>query len=516
MFLPCELLMRYHFSMNRQNQPLVYFMFAVSLAVLFRTAWVGDDAFITMRSIDNWVHGYGLTWNVIEHVQTYTHPLWLLLLTPFYLLIGNAYLTLIAVSLFVSVIVIILFLNFSARDELTVLVGWAILILSKAFVDYSTSGLENPLSHLLVLVFFILFLRWEASFSKKQVFILALLAGLATLNRMDALLFFLPQLSYILWRDKKLDRIGLMLAGFTPFILWEIFSIIYYGFPFPNTYYAKLNAGIPERILVEQGSLYFMSSLILDPLTLITTLSSFLASFFIGDIKQKLSAAGIALYLVYVVYIGGDFMSGRFFSTALLLSVFLLLQYLQNAPAQVKLTLLAAAVAVVFLLPAPNIFNYNDEYYETTGIVDERAWWYPATGLTRWGRQNGLPNHQLVNKGLEIRTSAEKVYIEKSIGFIGYYAGPDAYIVDFFALSDPLLSRLPVQLIESKRIGHFRRPIPNGYRRTLDTGEIHLQDKNLALYCEKLWLIVRSPIWSAERWEAVWKMNTGKYNYLLK
>jgi arabinofuranosyltransferase len=502
--------------MNKQNRPLIYFMFAVTLAVLFRTAWVGDDAFITMRSIDNWVHGYGLTWNAIERVQTFTHPLWLLVLTPFYLLIGNAYLTLISVSLLTSAAVVILFLIFGARDELTVLVGWTILMLSKAFVDYSTSGLENPLSHLLTLGFFILFLRWEASFSKKQIFILTLLAGLATLNRMDSLLFFLPQLGYILWRDKKLDRVWLMLAGFAPFILWEIFSIAYYGFPFPNTYYAKLNAGIPERILVEQGSLYFMSSLILDPLTLITILSSFLFSFFAGNIKQKLSAAGIGLYLVYVVYIGGDFMSGRFFSTTLLLSVFLLLQYLQDVPAQVKLTLLAAAVAVVVLLPAPNIFEYNDEYYETTGIVDERAWWYPSTGLTKWGRQNDLPNHPLIKQGLKIRASEEKVYIEKSIGFIGYYAGPDAYIVDFFALSDPLLSRLPVQLIESKRIGHFRRPIPVGYHRTLDTGEIHLQDKNLAIYCEKIWLIVRSPIWSAKRWDAIWKMNTGQYNYLLK
>ena len=502
--------------MNKQSQPLVYFMFAVSLAVLFRTAWVGDDAFITMRSIDNWVHGYGLTWNAIERVQTYTHPLWMLLLTPFYLVIGNAYLALISASLIVSAAVIVLFLIFGARDELTVLIGWAILMLSKAFVDYSTSGLENPLSHLLALGFFILFLRWEMPLSRKQVFMLVFLAGLAVLNRMDALLFFLPQLGYIFWRDKKLDRIGLMLAGFAPFILWEIFSVIYYGFPFPNTYYAKLSAGIPARVLIEQSSLYFLSSIMLDPLVLIVILSSFTAVFFVGDIKQKLSAAGIALYLVYVVYIGGDFMSGRFFSTALLLSVTLLLQYLQDASVQTKLTLLAMAVAIVFLLPAPNISDYNDEYYETTGIVDERAWWYPATGLTRWGRQNDLPNHSLVSKGLEIRASGEKAYVEKSIGFLGYYAGPNAYIVDFFALSDPLLARLPVQLIENKRIGHFRRPIPAGYRRTLDTGEIHLQDENLSLYCEKLWLIVRSPIWSAERWEAVWKMNTGQYNYLLK
>jgi arabinofuranosyltransferase len=508
--------MRYHFVMTRQNRPLFYFLFAVTLAVLFRTAWAGDDSFITMRSIDNWVHGYGLTWNPIERVQTFTHPLWMLLLTPFYILIGNAYLTLIAVSLLVSACVVILFLGFGARDEWTVMTGWVILVLSKAFMDYSTSGLENPLSHLLTLGFFILFLRWENPLSRKQIFILAALAGLGVLNRMDALLFFLPQLIYILWREKKFNNVWLMLSGFAPFILWEIFSIIYYGFPFPNTYYAKLNAGIPERIMVKQGLLYFMGSIILDPLTVIAILASFLTSVFGGDIKQRLSTAGIAMYLAYVIYIGGDFMSGRFFSTALLLSVFLLLQYLQGVSMQVKVAVIAVSVAVVIFLPSPNTFDYNDRYYETTGIVDERAWWYSATNLTQWSRQTELPAHTLVSRGKQIRAGGDKVHIEKSIGFLGYYAGPEAYVVDFFALSDPLLARMPVQLIDSKRIGHFRRPLPNGYRRTLDTGEIHLQDKNLSLYCERLWLIIRSPLWSAERWEAIWKMNTGQYNYLLK
>ena len=34
------------------------------------------------------------------------------------------------------------------------LVCFAVLLSSKAFIDYSTSGLENPLTHLLLLVFF--------------------------------------------------------------------------------------------------------------------------------------------------------------------------------------------------------------------------------------------------------------------------------------------------------------------------------------------------------------------------
>ncbi|MDP7573157.1 MAG: hypothetical protein QF391_16270, partial [Myxococcota bacterium] len=50
---------------------------AAVLSVVIAQAWVSDDAFITFRVIDNFVHGYGLRWNVDERVEVYTHPLWL-------------------------------------------------------------------------------------------------------------------------------------------------------------------------------------------------------------------------------------------------------------------------------------------------------------------------------------------------------------------------------------------------------------------------------------------------------
>ena len=53
----------------------------IFLAVLLRTAWLSDDALITFRTVLNFTHGYGLTFNVAERVQAYTHPLWMLMLT---------------------------------------------------------------------------------------------------------------------------------------------------------------------------------------------------------------------------------------------------------------------------------------------------------------------------------------------------------------------------------------------------------------------------------------------------
>ena len=53
-------------------------------------------------------------------------------------------------------------------------------------------------------------------------------------------------------------------------VAWTIFALVYYGFPFPNTAYAKLATGIDPGELRAQGLLYLLDSLDRDPITLTT------------------------------------------------------------------------------------------------------------------------------------------------------------------------------------------------------------------------------------------------------
>jgi arabinofuranosyltransferase len=62
------------------------------LVLSIRRAWISDDAFITFRVIDNFINGYGLTWNPQERVQVYTHPLWMFLMLPLYAITRNPFL----------------------------------------------------------------------------------------------------------------------------------------------------------------------------------------------------------------------------------------------------------------------------------------------------------------------------------------------------------------------------------------------------------------------------------------
>jgi arabinofuranosyltransferase len=140
---------------NRSKAVLVLLVFVIALfaGVILQRAWLGDDAFITFRTVDNALNGYKFTWNTDEKVQVYTHPLWMLMLTVFTFFFHNIYLVSIILSLFISLAAAGMLVFKLARSVLGGGLAVLILALSNAYVDYSTSGLENSLTHLILVVF---------------------------------------------------------------------------------------------------------------------------------------------------------------------------------------------------------------------------------------------------------------------------------------------------------------------------------------------------------------------------
>ena len=55
-------------------------------------AWVGDDILLVYRSVLNLHHGHGPNFNIDERAYSYTHVLWLWLLSALYLIHQNLYL----------------------------------------------------------------------------------------------------------------------------------------------------------------------------------------------------------------------------------------------------------------------------------------------------------------------------------------------------------------------------------------------------------------------------------------
>ena len=499
------------------------------VATIVRSAWVCDDSFITFRTIDNLVNGYGPRWNVAERVQVYTHPLWMLLLAAVYLVTSEAYYTVLAVSILISGVTAWWLVTRVAASPLGALLAVVVLTLSKAYVDYSTSGLENPLTFLLLILFVSYFLprqeppgqgdpgREQANpDQQRRPLALALIAGLAATNRMDIVLLLLPALIVALRPLSWRLRFRTLALGFAPFLAWEAVAIAYYGFPFPNSAYAKLATGIPRVDLIRQGLHYIGNSLGIDPVTLVVVGA---AALFVARrriLEEVLLMAGVGLYIAYVIWIGGDFMSGRFLAAPLLVAAAILARWRPEAPGVFAL-LPCLAVALVGL-STPNSPVYSGADYaaqhrsrasDPARITDERAFYYHETGLLRAGREVTMPNHPSAQEGRIARDKGPAVVVRGGVGFFGYYAGPRIHVVEPWAVTDPLLARLPIPAGAFWRIGHFRRGIPPGYEETLRDGTNRIADPTVARLFDALEVVTRGPLFTGRRLIEIWKLNTG-------
>lgn len=501
------------------NKIVIIALIIFMTVILIRTAWVSDDAYITLRTISNFARGQGLTWNVVERVQSYTHPLWMATLGAAIFISNEFHLTTIFTSIFISIVAAYLLCFHASRNGSAAILGCTILILSKAYIDFSTSGLENPLSHLLLVVFFILLMRYDER--PRSLFIIGLVASLAFLNRPDNVLLFYPSVLIAFLRHRSRQHVTLLLFSQLPLFLWELFSLFYYGLPIPNTALAKLNVGIPITVQVIQGFKYLLDSIRRDHLTLIAIIVGLSSLTLKRSWERTTLAAGIILHLIYVVFIGGDFMSGRFLTLPILGAV-LLLSNVELKRRQ--FILLLGLVLILGLSTSPMIILSDENFGQSEiqprglfhGIIDERGYYYQSTGLLRINRSVDLPCHPWVYDGTNARLRSEDVVVRGSIGLFSFFAGPNVYIVDVDGLANPLLARLPIPLTSRWRPGHFERTIPAGYVETIKEGVNLIEDPHLAEYYDHLELIVRGVLFDLDRIKAIWMLNTGRYNHLLE
>ncbi|CEH30651.1 hypothetical protein AM501_25125 [Aneurinibacillus migulanus] len=496
--------------------------------VVVRTAWVNDDAYITFRTVDNFVNGRGLTWNVDERVQAYTNPLMMFAMSILYLFTKEVYYTSIVFSLTISLItILILSFGISKKPSLAVL-GITILIFSKSFIDYSTSGLENPLTHLILAIFFLIYFK-NHSFNLKRCLIIIVLVSLAMLNRMDVILLLFPSLIYILlstvkdikshnlFAFKKLFIISMI--GFSPVIMWELFSLYYYGFLFPNTAYAKLNTGIESIDYIKQGIYYVLYTIDNDPITPFFITLGIILSILSRERKQLPVILGIVLYILYVIKVGGDFMSGRFFSAPIFMSIILITRSNLFSKKSSLMLVLVIFIVGVNIPYTPILSNSTFDHLSAhMGVSDERGGYYKFTGLMAGDRYTEMPKHDWAREGRQysqLSLNKEKVKVLGGIGMQGFYSGPNLHIVDYLALSDPLLARLPAQYKVNWFPGHFARTIPEGYLDSILEKKNKIKDKRIAEFYEKIKIITQGDLNDLNRWKEILKMNLGKYDYLI-
>ena len=511
---------------RHRAERLLYFFFIAFTLVFLNVAWVTEDAFITFRAVDNFLKGYGPVWNVGERVQVYTHPLWYVLLIIGIGLFKHHYWVAIALSYscLMATIYMLLKIAKSAPSIAQVVIALLVLLLSRAFMDYSSSGLENPLLHLLLAGYVLIAIRQQDA--AKRFLHTSLLYSLVFLTRPDGIFIITPALLWMLWQAKQQNggkrTLKLAAIAAAPAVAWEAFSLIYYGSLVPNTALAKVNIDYPRAVLLEQAKNYFSYNLKNDPITLVTIGLTFTFAWLNRSVFAKLLMAGVALQMLYLCHVGADYMLGRFLSASALMTAvsFMLLQFEKWQWG--RIVVLAGVGVILLFLPIQYLYNIKYSIYfkdseSINGMEDERGSHLQQQhlGLTTvvvkhaW---NPYTHPWIAGTFARCIPDNPNICIGGGMGMNPWSAGEKPYIIDYNAITEPYLARLPAR--SHRKPGHYARVLPRGYLETLAWGKNVIVDEKLAKLYDDVQHAVRGKIFSRERWESIWRLNTGHYKNL--
>lgn len=475
-----------------------------AFALVALGAWIADDAYISLRVVDNFVHGHGLRWNVVDRVQVFTHPLWLFVQIPLYAVTRSAGASVVLSSLACLAAVAAAARRMGWTGLPFAVAVWLPWLLSASIGDYVACGLETPL-HLALLAWFIAEItqpgtRWGR---------VSLLAALLMVNRLDAALLVGPACVVLGLRHARGMDWARIVAGATPLPGWLAFSTLYFGTPFPNTKYAKLNAGIPPDELAQQGLWYLTDFALRDAGLLLVVLGALALALRHRNAGARWLLVGAVLHMAYVVRVGGDFMSGRFFAAPAFVALWC---GLVLAPAAARLRhagLVAAALLFGFVFRgAVGEPVRGSQIWQ--GIADERGVWAPYTSVLHpWHRLvAGRTPHETIVGQVAAQGRSQlggpemPVVRNDSVGILGFFSGPDVLVLDPMGLGDPLLARLPADP-DDWRIGHFGREIPDGYAAYLRHGELDALPEAWRPLAADILLVTRAPLSAEGRAEAI-------------
>lgn len=443
-------------------------------------ATVNDDAFISFRYAQQLVDGNGLVYNPGERVEGYTNFLWTVILAGGMSLGADPVVLsiVLGIGFFAGTLLLasILSRRLSGGGRLLPFVPLAALalVVHRDVNVYATSGLETSMEAFLVTALFAAIVLRDDG---RGFLFAGVILSAAMMTRPDAAVYGIAVAAYIVLEKKeiprRLFRFALpLIALFLPYwiIRWQ-----YYGFFFPNAFYAK-SIDLPYY---RQGLTYaWMYVSAYYPLLVVPVVS--VIALIVGNRKHRtgdtaapagaerteLAAVGAigdapalehgwsdaerrairlaillaGFFTLFVVRIGGDFMFARFFVPVTPVACVLLEVLVRRTPPR------ALGYALALLLVAGTLFRY-DHFSATSQvghIADEWRRYPPAslegtkrTGATLKKYFDGLPV-QVAFWGGQAR--------------LVYYAAPYHAIETMAGLTDTFIAHTPLE--ERGRPGH--------------------------------------------------------------
>lgn len=436
----------------------------MAFAHAWSLGWTCDDAYISFRYAKNFVDGNGLVFNLDPNeapVEGYTNFSWTMWLA-IGIALGFVSDHLETWSIFwgcvlhaATVFLLGVVSWRSSRGTALVPIAAPAYAVSYAAASLAPAGLETALFVFLGVA------MWWLSIERRcgrQLWLLGFLAVMAAMTRPDGALFVaaaFAMVAFDAWRARSL-RIVLaysvpLVVCMVPYLLWRR---SYYGYWVPNTFYAKSggdpNLGAGLDYVVEYFKCYSLS-LVPAALALLVLPLRRVDRFAHVDCWNA-RRTGLALwlfvlpYIAFVVWVGGDFMFGRF-----LLPVtpflFLALDLLVQKMPAVRAAAVGIAVAGThFRHDPPYLADYAGAVSDNRAI--SKAELLPGLPLTEYARLAGHELKRLFD-GLGVR-----IGIAGGHANFAYRTEVDVAVECAAGLTDAYIAHLPVP--GRRKPGHDR------------------------------------------------------------
>jgi len=435
---------------------LFYFSLFTFLRSNYLFTTILDDAYIFFRYAENIANGYGFVWNIGEApVEGYTSFLYLIILVAAKFV--SIDLELFAILLGIVSSTLTLFFSYLIYDHLhskklihpsANLITVLILALSPSYIYWSGAGMDTAFYSMFLMLTIYFFLK--LSNSPREVFIKGVLFGLLCIIRFEAVLFFIAALFYLMKDDISLKRVRVnntlilfSLAFILIFGTYFIWRWSFFGYFFPNTYYAKTGGGLQQ---IAGGFLYIINALRL--FYGFGWIPIFIIMFFIE--KRMITEKAVFLFsiaaisILTTILIGGDhFHLGRFVLPVLpLIFVFFLPaldRFLSKKSFKLKAHHKVTAILVVLVLllmikpvyqeSFKGFLNFVKSKKEILVVYDQEA----ETNIVEW--QHGF---NIMGETLKKIASKNDYIAAVPIGAIGYISKIN--VIDMVGLVDPVIA----------------------------------------------------------------------------
>lgn len=459
--------------MNTKWTKIFSLLLLLLITILFysrmsNTEFIQDDAFITLRYVENFLDGKGLVFNDGEKVEGYTNFLWLLLIAKLKYIsnLVSFEVTLITLTQLLSIIfsfIVLIYTFFFTKSlmkrylpesgnsiyrNIYSLIPAFLLSQSTPMIYWGVSGMETSLFVLLTMVSLHRFLTGNNE-TADPVFVIV--SVLNSLTRPEGFLIFLLIMSFSVMRkipysptDKKLlsrlinSKSGKVILLYSfPVLIYLIFRITYYGYLFPNTFYAKtgftgeyLSRGV-DYVVSGIGNNFFYGILLILPA--------------LNFLKQNLSSVTkfylyfIFMHFVFIALIGGDVLPVDRFILPVIPVVFIFATItLYRIGGTIRNGFLKNTLMILFImfLLLTGILNFKRN---KTEMETKRSY---EVGLVR---KMSVYAEWLKKVEYERGTKPGGIAVALStIGALSFYSG--ATIIDIVGLTDRYIAHNPLEV----------------------------------------------------------------------